>query len=556
VTRGIFARLLATNVLIAIGALAVLGVVVDRLLEDRAIGSLRDRLVAEASSAREAITVSSAGPDRTAKQIGRSTGTRITVIRQDGAVVADSERDPATMENHARRPEVIAALAGQTGTDQRVSETVGQPFLYVALPVRDGLVVRAALPAAIVARERGDVRRAVAIGFLAIGAAVIPLTALIARAISRPIMELAAAVPGVAQGTVEHVPVRGPVEVRRLATAVNEMAAELARRLAELEHEAAQREQILGAMNEGVLVIEQGRIAFANRAAREILGAREGAPPPPELEVHQGISPFRFEIHHPVHRIIRAGALDLGASRTLVVAQDITQAERVDRMRRDFVADASHELKTPVAAMRAAAETIRTAIEDDTEAAKRFADQLIAQTERLSDLIRDLLDLARLEREPEGSGAVDLAALVRETAGAQRQRVTARNISLELETLDGAVLVDGRQPELELVLGNLLDNAIRYTPSGGSIRVSLGATQGRARLMVADTGAGIPTKDLPRIFERFYRVDSSRARDTGGSGLGLAIVKHVVERHGGSVAVESQLGAGSTFTVDLPLFSP
>jgi signal transduction histidine kinase len=235
----------------------------------------------------------------------------------------------------------------------------------------------------------------------------------------------------------------------------------------------------------------------------------------------------------------------------LLVLRDVTEAKRLDATRRDFVANASHELKTPAASIQATAETLRTAVSEDPGVVPRFAEQLEREAARLSRIVSDLLDLSRLESGSETDGTVALDELLHE----ERER-------LEASARDGGVAlvfdvvpvppVRGSARDLSLLVRNLVDNAIRYTKPGGRVDVGLGTADAGVRLVVTDTGLGIPSRDLPRIFERFYRVDRARSRETGGTGLGLSIVKHIVENHGGTVSVRSELGRGTTFEVRLP----
>jgi two-component system sensor histidine kinase SenX3 len=284
-----------------------------------------------------------------------------------------------------------------------------------------------------------------------------------------------------------------------------------------------------------------------------LVGAEPGKAVPPQLRVPSGTTAaIEFTVHHPITRVIRAAISPLPDASALIVAQDVTDARRIDEIRRDFVANASHEMKTPVAGILAAAETLPDAIRDDPPEAQRFAGNLAKEARRLSNIIQDLLDLARLDQVPAEIGVAHLSDLVRRViddaaAAARAKRLTVRS------DIASDVIVAGRPNDLELLARNLLDNAIRYTPEGGAVSVSLRRDDGKAFLAVHDSGIGIPAKDLPRIFERFYRVDRARARETGGTGLGLSIVRHIAESHGGSVTADSELGRGSTFTVSLPV---
>jgi two-component system phosphate regulon sensor histidine kinase PhoR len=558
--RGLFVRLMAAHLLVAVTALGVLGVTLDRLFEHRALNDLERRLVAEARTTQTAIAARSSTELETfVRALGTASGARITIIRTDGVVLADSEHDPATMTNHATpsRPEVLAAIAGRTGSVQRESETIGRPFLYVAIPAKDGVVVRAALPSITVASERAAVRRTLLYSFLAILAFTLGISALIARSVARPLRRMSEEVTRVSQGDFARVDPAGPKEARALAIAVNEMAASLAARVDDLRRETALRDQTLSAMEEAVVLIEGSSIVYANTAARDLLGTEVGGPLPPKLPrpIDGNPTAVEFTTYHPAYREIRAGAAPLPDGRVLVVAQDVTETRRTDRMRRDFVANASHEMKTPVAGILAAAETLQHAITDDPDAAARFAANLAKEARRLSNLISDLLDLARLDQASPEMELSQLSSLVKESIAEAAPLATDKRLTIET-SIDANVIMQGRPQDLALMTRNLLDNAMRYTGEGGRITVGLHSDNGTTVLTVSDSGIGIPAKDLPRIFERFYRVDRARARDTGGTGLGLSIVRHIAESHGGTVSAESELGTGSTFTVSLPVTPP
>jgi len=337
---------------------------------------------------------------------------------------------------------------------------------------------------------------------------------------------------------------------------------ELEEQVRRSSEERGVQDLILSSMHDGVLLFDDhGRTVFANEATVSRLGSR-----PREVA---GLMPLGIrnaaeraardretasalvEIGSPTRwlRIVATPAGEQGA--VLVTVRDVTDAWLADRVRRDFVANASHELKTPAASIQAAAETIRHAASDDPSAVPRFALQLEREAMRLSRIVTDLLDLSRLESGSELLERVHVEALVRQQIEAHEEAAREAGLTLAIEAAD-AVPVLGSARDLSLLVRNLLDNAIRYARRTGTVRIATTATDREVILSVADDGAGIPTKDLPRIFERFYRVDRARARETGGTGLGLAIVKHVAENHGGRVDVESELGRGTTIRVSLP----
>jgi two-component system phosphate regulon sensor histidine kinase PhoR len=364
-----------------------------------------------------------------------------------------------------------------------------------------------------------------------------------------------------------------------LAGLTNELGAittRLRERLDELTEGRDRAGQILDALDDGVLLLDgAGRLLVANPAARSWFGLpddlRPGLPVKRVLGVPQvsALAERAAEARAPVvgnltlvfpePRTLALRAFPLAdrgpTGRIVVTMTDITQRRRLEVLRRDFVANASHELKTPVAAVRALAETLQTALPEDPAAALRFAERIGREAERLDVLARDLLDLSRVERGTLDVEPVDLVGLVKEVVGGYADLAEERRIKLSTE-LQSGVTVRGDRAQLGLLLSNLIDNALRYTPAKGTVCVRLESAESRAVLQVHDTGEGIPAGELPRVFERFYRVDKARARQTGGTGLGLAIVRHVAEAHGGTVRVDSELAHGSTFTVTLPLAGP
>jgi two-component system phosphate regulon sensor histidine kinase PhoR len=367
-----------------------------------------------------------------------------------------------------------------------------------------------------------------------------------------------------------------PDDLRGLTNELAAITTRLRDRLDELTEERDRAGQIVDALDDGVLLLDgAGRLLVANPPARAWFGLPEdlrpgrpahrvlGASQIPELveRAAEAGAPVtaNLTLVFPEYRTLALRAFPLAdrgpTGRIVVTLTDITQRRRLEVLRRDFVANASHELKTPVAAVRVLAETLLTALPDDPDAGRRFAERIGREAERLDALVRDLLDLSRVERGTLDVEPVDLVGLAKEVVGGYADRAEERRIKLRSE-LQPNVAMRGDRAQLGLLLSNLVDNAVRYTPARGTVCVRLDAGESRAVLQVTDTGEGIPESELPRVFERFYRVDKARARQTGGTGLGLAIVRHVAESHGGAVKVDSELGRGTTFTVTLPLAGP
>ncbi len=391
--------------------------------------------------------------------------------------------------------------------------------------------------------------RALIVGaFLAAAVLGLAAVSVVRRSVRRSVAGITDSVARISEGDLDvRVSAEGAEELGELAEALNRMAEDLSARIEREREDREMRDSILAAMEEGVVLIQEAEVQYVNPAARELLGeapreARAITPPSLRRLVEAVLATGR--LHHeeiqsgPPPRVVRATAMAVASDRVLLVLRDVTEPRRVEAMRRDFVADASHELKTPVASIHAAAETIRGSLVDDPEAAGRFAEQLHHDAERLWRIISDLLDLSRLD-------AVAVAESER-----LRQRADRAGITLRVSAAEATVR--GDRKDLGLLVANLLDNAIRYTGRGGEVRLRVGSADGGAEVTVEDTGVGIPSRDLPRIFERFYRVDRARSRDTGGTGLGLSIARHVAEEHGGRIEVESELGRGSTFRVILP----
>jgi len=435
------------------------------------------------------------------------------------------------------------------------------------------MAVAAVAAGAVVAGAVTPTLVAVAVGLLVMA---VVLAVLTVRAVSRPFASLSRAAHRLADGAVPGWRWTEPDHPDGLATELAAITTRLRDRLDELTEERDRAGQIVDALDDGVLLLDgAGRLLVANPAARSWFGLpddlRPGLPAQRVLGVSQiaelaekaaetrAPATCTVSVVFPEYRTLALRAFPLAdrgpTGRIVVTMTDITQRRRLEVLRRDFVANASHELKTPVAALRALAETLLTALPEDPEAGRGFAVRIGREAERLDALVRDLLDLSRVERGTLDVEPVDLVGLAKEVVGSYADRAEERRIKLRTE-LRPSVAMRGDRAQLGLLLSNLIDNAVRYTPSKGTVRVRLDASESRAVLQVADTGEGIPANELSRIFERFYRVDKARARQTGGTGLGLAIVRHVAESHGGMVTVDSELGRGTTFTVTLPVAGP
>ena len=503
------------------------------------------------------------------------TGCRITLIARDGAVVADSRADAMTLENHADRPEVRAALAGGTGSAVRRSRSIGIELQYVAVPAVGDVpfaVVRVSEPLEIVrALNRSLLRLSLIAAALTLLGTFLLVFWLSGRHAAR-VAELERVAERIGAGDgAARARERPDDEVGRLGGALNRMSAELRRRLDALGRERDEREHILAHMSDGVALLDgQNRIVHCNHSLASILGAGRPATPGTPLqsfvrapEVEELLQRARQQGHGvdsdlrlwaPKPRFVRASAtpLDPASGAVLLVLHDLTEIESLNRVRQDFVANVSHELRTPLTSLRGYAETLLDGGLEDAEHREHFVRVIRDQAERLQALVDDLLSLAELERPEAGlrRSRFDLRGLLAQEVDAVRERAAKAGLSLELEP--GAPLeLDADRALLEQVLANLLDNALKYTERGG-VTVRAAGAGGRVWCEVADTGGGIPHEDQARVFERFYRVDKARSREKGGTGLGLSIVKHVLALHGGEVSLRSEPGAGSVFRFELP----
>ncbi|MFP4554381.1 MAG: sensor histidine kinase [Actinomycetota bacterium] len=555
-------RLLVYYALAYLVLIGLMALIIDRSVRAALLSEVDDNLVTSARLATESIPDDERAYQEWASATFQASGYRTTLIDPDGVVLADSHSDPAVMENHAGRPEVQSALGGSIGMSSRVSESTGFDQRYVALPPQDGLVVRTSVPTRIIQDELGTVRFYVFVTAGLLGLVGVGVVWWLARRLAEPITELTDQARAVAEGDTGVAPRRSRVwELDELGLAISTMAGRVGERLSDAERTTATLEVVLGALSQGTILFDgDDRVVYANDSARSMLGVV-----PDHLS---GLAPLQFqevvrearETHEhetrvldhgsPARRLRGVATPFAGEERVLLLVEDITEKDRTDAIRRDFVANASHELKTPVSTIIASSEALRIALERGDESASGFAARIEGSARQLDRLVGDLLDLSRLERDRPELAPVRVDNLVRDEVERMRGEADSKEISLDLATRAVTAMVSQR--DVAIATRNLLDNAIRYTPEGGSVVVAVARDDGHALISVTDTGEGIPTRDVERVFERFYRVDSARSRATGGTGLGLSIVKHVAESHGGSVSVESELGAGSTFTIRLP----
>jgi two-component system phosphate regulon sensor histidine kinase PhoR len=549
----------AVAYLLLIGAL---GWLVDREIRQ----ALVDDLVANLESTARVAGLTIPGDDALIESwvddVFAASGLRITIIRSNGVVIADSHSTPAAMENHRTRPEVVAALAGDVGRDSRVSDSTGFSQHYLALPPENGLILRVSESERSVSERVAPLRFGILTMFLAVGVAGVVIVSYLARRLTRPIVDIRDTTLEIAAGDFSRRPARSAVrELDELGLSISQLAEELGDRLVQSEFATETLEVVLGALPQGtILVGPDETVVYANPRATELIGSipdhlNNLIPHPFQTlvrESREAMNQKEVTVDHgsPPRRVRGVATPFTGDRRILLVVVDVTDQERVASIRRDFVANASHELKTPVASIIASSEALTLAVERGDESAIRFARNLEASARQLDRMVSDLLDLSRLEREAPEVDVLRLDLLVSEEVGRFQDEAGNAGVGLTVDAAEASVI--GNWRDLSMVVRNLLDNAVRYTRGGGSVGVKVGTDSEGVFIEVTDTGSGIPTRDLDRVFERFYRVDAARSRRTGGTGLGLAIAKHVVESHGGTISARSQLDIGSTFTIRLP----
>lgn len=562
------AQRLLVGSLLVVGVILVLVVALsERGLRAGLLSTTTERMVADA---RLLATLWRPGidADSLADASATALGFRVTLIDSMGRVVGDSEFGDAALarlENHLTRPEIVAARTRGTGTDVRVSPSVGEEALYFAVQAPLGfarVAISTAAAEQTIARARGAVLAAGGIGALA----AMLLALVFARAVSRPVVELSEVAQEIAAGDLSRRPsLAAPGEIGDLAVALHRMTEQLSSRLAALEAEDLLLGAVVDALNEAVVAVDARRqVVRVNVAARRLLGIRDSVPfsadnLPRDAELRDALSAAlagesvdALEIAVE-GRTVALTARPLSRGGAVLAALDLTDVRRLETIRRDFVANVSHELKTPLTVIGGFAETLA---EPDVPAMQRetFARTILANVRRMQRIVDDLLDLSRIE-----SGGwvpapvrVDVASAAADALSSLRATAAGKHVALSVAVGPGAASLDADPTAVRQILTNLVENAVRYTPRDGRVTVFSERDGSGVWIGVRDTGIGIAPEHVPRIFERFYRVDPARSREEGGTGLGLSIVRHLAEAHGGRVRAESAVGRGTMIAALFP----
>ena len=520
--------------------------------------------------------------DAICKEAGNASKSRITVVSQDGTVLGDSYVNPQKMENHADRPEIRKATAGETAMNIRFSNTLQKKLFYVAIPIllngRVQGVIRTSLAVTTIEGQINGIRNRIFLAGIAIFLAAAGLSLWVSRRISMPIEAMKQGADRFASGDLNYrLPVANTEEMAGLADAMNRMAQQLRKRMIDISQQHNEIEAILASMREGLIAMDpQERVIKINQAAQEILGVFRGPEKNLNLiefirnrdleqliqEVLSTKTPVEKDItfYRNGERIIHVhGSPIYGDDEhrmcTLLILNDVTHLRRLENIRRDFAANVSHELKTPLTAVKGFVETLLNIPLDDTEETKRFLGIVEKHVNRLDAITEDLLTLARIEENGEinriGKQTHSVKEIIQKAVELRKPEAEAKQIRIEW-LCDDASRMKMDPILFEQAAVNLLDNAIKYSPEGSVIRIESRMEASELKISFKDEGIGIEKKHIPRLFERFYRVDKARSRKLGGTGLGLAIVKHIIQAHGGHITVESAPGKGSAFTLHFP----
>jgi len=518
-------------------------------------------------------------------RLGEKSGVRITVIDQHGVVLGDSDKNPREMENHSERPEIKEAINGHTGQSTRYSNTLQKELFYVAIPVlgpggNADYVVRTSLPLNILQKSILPIEKRIIYISLIIAIIAAALLLALSKSLRKSLNPLINISEELAHGNLNvDIPIselKG--EIPKISNALNQMAQRLNELFKRLSSEKNQLEAVLSAMSEGVMVLSRdGKAIITNNALLEMFNIKDNPKEKQYWEILRNREvtelienvlserrPDTKEIFYlyPEERyyLLNVIPLESPEEEVIVVMFDITDFKRLEKIKADFIANVSHELRTPLTAIKGYSETIEEGAYENTEDLKHFIGIIKRHTDRLINIVSDLLVLSEVESRDYLSGSapdsdfewIDVEEIITSSLEAIKTKASEKKLNIAFNNGAEHHTVKGNRFLLEQMFLNLIDNAVKYTPDSGTIGIELSNPEGNLYIKVFDTGIGIPKEHLPRIFERFYRVDKTRSRKIGGTGLGLSIVKHIVILHGGTIDVESEEGKGSSFTITLP----
>ncbi len=576
--RSVQWRITVSFILVVLIIMGILGISLVSSTRDSELDNLRSQLENEARITAQAsqpsfLSMEELGNlDALAKKLGAEIETRVTIIALNGTVLGDSEEDPAAMENHADRPEIVDALATGLGESTRYSTTLGQRMMYVAVPISDQDeilgVARVSLPLTAVESLVHRVTVSI-ITATAVAALLVILAAwVIARMTTRPIRRLTAASKRIASGELgQKIAIEANDEVGDLTRAFNEMSAKTKELVEAISEDRTRLATILDNMTDGVIMTDtEGNISLANAAAEKLFNIKEAGNKPlieavRDHEVDELLKLcLRTAKAQAAHyesslskRYLRVIAIPIAHSGVLLLFQDLTELRNLQTTRRELIGNISHEFRTPLSGIKAMVETLRDGAVDDKATAGDFLARIDSEVDRLTQLVAELTELSRIEtgKTELEKEAVNLNQLVVEVIAQLSPQAERQKLAISQDFAADLPSVPADKDRVRQVIANLVHNAIKFTRPGGRITITTRTLEESVVVDIADTGIGIPKEDLARVFERFYKGDKARAGE--GSGMGLAIAKHVVEAHGGSIRVRSEEDKGSTFSFSLPL---
>jgi two-component system, OmpR family, phosphate regulon sensor histidine kinase PhoR len=568
----IFFKLLAVFLIVIAATAAVLYVVIGNAWETSLRTEIERNLVQKTLLFAHRVETDKTHPlPEIAAQEGQSAGARATIIDASGRVLADSQSNPDAMENHSHRKEFVAALKGQTGESERRSATIGIPFLYIAAPIAGG-AVRLAYPLSDVEAVQAQVRHHLLWGSLFASLIALLIAAAASVWTSRRLQRIVDVAARIEQGDLRaRVNDRSMDEIGRVAAAIDKTARQIELSFAAVRSSQHQLETLLNSMQEAVIAVSaDGLVRWANHPMDQLVPqhTRLNAPivetirDPDFLAAVQAATITKQVKNGRATSIVPGRAFEVTAAPlpdggVVAVLRDLTETERVEKTRRDFIANVSHELRTPLTSIQGYTETLLDTISDNSNSTREFLEIIRKNSLRMSRLTEDLLTLARVESGETRFETEPIPPLELLNDAEQSLREIARTQGVDLKIVDSQALeslppVLADREAIHQVFANLIDNAIKYGRSGARIELGARAAQRAVEFYVRDFGAGISSEHLPRLFERFYRVDKARSRESGGTGLGLAIAKHIMLAHSGSIRAESEIARGSTFLFTLP----
>ena len=579
--NSLFYKVFGTYLVITLIAMVVVGFYATSQIKSR----LMERIETELTSYAQMITINPSQSEITSEinSLSRISDARITLIDSEGVVLADSGGQASGMDNHLNRPEIQEARVKGKGRSMRFSKTLGMNTLYVALPVKEGSgirgYIRLARPLAEVRHYVREINVLILQSFLIVGFLSFLVAFVFTSRLTSPIHEMEQFTERLREGEDPgSLMINSSDETGRLARNINYMVMELKERIRSANEEKGKLESVFASMEDGILVLDtDGRIEATNDTSKEILKARfrdiAGKTPLEafrNIELQKALDRFK-ETGTPVSRkiileedhtvldvtISPVQGLTEGEEKTTIVLHDVTRLKRLEMARADFVANVTHEIKTPLTAILGFIETLEEGAIDEKETARKFLQIIHKHAERLNRLVDDLLVIsaAELGEMSFSFENVSLDGVIENVLPVIETRASEKGLDLEKEIPDDLPLIWGDRDRLHQILLNVLDNAVKFTPDAGKILIkTLDGKDGNVYVKISDTGIGIPKGEIPRLGERFYRVDKARSRELGGTGLGLSIVKHLMTAHGGRIEIKSQPGKGTTVSLIFPTF--